>query len=53
MAKKRTLVPFYGKDVQFFEQQASLSMRAGNPEMAKVQLAEAKNRYMKRKKAHG
>ena len=53
MAKKRTQIPFYGKDTQFYEQQASMSMRSGNPELAKLQYGKAKETMLKRRKAHG
>lgn len=52
MAKKRTLIPFYGKAEQRDEAEAAASLRHGNSEMAKFLFASVERRLELKRAAH-
>ena len=52
MAKKRTLMPFYGKAEQRDEADAAPALRSGNIEMAKFLFASAERRIERKREAH-
>jgi hypothetical protein len=52
MAKKRTLVPFYGKQQQRLDTAAATAMRRGDKATADLLYTEGRKIYDKRKKAH-
>lgn len=52
MAKKRTLVPFYGKAQQHLDTAAMAAMKRGNISGAAFLYEEGRKIYAKRKQAH-
>ena len=52
MAKKRTLMPFYGKAEQRDEADAARALRSGNSEMAKFLFASVERRIERKREAH-
>lgn len=51
MAKKRTLVPYYGKDNQFLEQAATRSAASGDTDTAKAMMDKSKALLKKKKES--